>query len=168
MCPPQEQERSAKRERVIVQADQAVAKAEREHAWPSRVVEAYPRGTFAPSPERVRAARDAYGKPPTGALHSSTDSGGKLWAAGQSATAGTHGVAGLGDDSAGGGFDCEEGADWQSDGPAEAAGVDAQQLGAAAGDGAACQEVLGGSEGVAAVGSSSRRSTDSLLNATYD
>lgn len=152
---------------MIVQADHAVTKAEREHAWPSRVVEAYPRGTFAPSPERVRAAREAYGKPPTGALHSSTDSGGKLWAAGPgAAAAAAHGVAGLGDGSAGGEYECEAG--WQSDGAADAAGVDAQQLGAGPAAVAACQEVLGGSEGVAAVGSSSRRSTDSLLNATYD
>jgi hypothetical protein len=61
---PQEQERLAKRERVMVQADRAVANAEREQAWPSRVVEAYPRGTFAPSPVRLRAARGAYARPP--------------------------------------------------------------------------------------------------------
>jgi hypothetical protein len=38
--------RRAKREAAALRGDRAVAMCELEHAWPSRIVEAYPRGTF--------------------------------------------------------------------------------------------------------------------------
>lgn len=37
---------------------------EREKQWPSKRAEAYPPGTFSPSPQALKAVRKAYYKPP--------------------------------------------------------------------------------------------------------
>jgi hypothetical protein len=37
---------------------------EREKQWPSKRSEAYPPGTFSPSPQALKAVRKAYDKPP--------------------------------------------------------------------------------------------------------
>jgi hypothetical protein len=40
--------RRAKRQARYLRGDAALEVCEREHAWPSRIVEPYPRGTFSP------------------------------------------------------------------------------------------------------------------------
>ena len=65
--------RREKGRQVMARADKALYNCEKERQWPSRRVEPYPKGTFSPSPEHLKAVREMYGSP-TG-VHSSRSPG---------------------------------------------------------------------------------------------
>lgn len=54
----------AKVAQVRERAARAVGNCSRENAWPSKVVEAYPAGTFNRAPQQLKAIRKHYQKPP--------------------------------------------------------------------------------------------------------
>jgi hypothetical protein len=55
--------RREKARQVMARAEKALDNWEKERQWPSRCVEPYPKGTFAPGPEHLKAVREMYGSP---------------------------------------------------------------------------------------------------------
>lgn len=64
-------ERRQQLQKVTCSADMALTKLQQERQWPSRTLDAYPPGTFAVSPDRIRATKETYKRTFAGQLPAS-------------------------------------------------------------------------------------------------